>query len=203
MSMISGGNLSPSSGPNPPRSRLGVVVLVGVLAVVLFGAGVGLSVLLRGGTDEAAQPVAEPTCVTTTTVPEVTLPKPGTVSVNVYNATDRSGLAASTGVALKGRGFNVGEIANDPLGKNIKGVAQLRYGTKGESNAELLVFYFPGAKLVADDRTDASVDVVLGAKFDSVESTKKVRKATTKPVVTSEPPGCASSPASPGNDSTS
>jgi hypothetical protein len=203
MSMTSGGNLSPSSGPNPPRSRLGVVLLVGVLAVVLFGAGVGLSIVLRGSGGDSAAPVAEPTCVTTTTVPDVTLPKPGTVSVNVYNATDRSGLAASTGVALKGRGFNVGEIANDPLGKNIKGVAQVRYGTKGETNADLLVFYIPGAKMVQDDRTDASVDVVLGAKFDSVETTKKVRKAMTTPVVTTEPPGCGSSSASPSGDSSS
>ncbi|HET8971569.1 MAG TPA: LytR C-terminal domain-containing protein [Candidatus Nanopelagicales bacterium] len=169
-----------------------MVVLVGVLAVALFGAGVGLSVLLRGGDGEGAVPVTTPSCVTTTTVPGVALPKPGTVSVNVYNSTDRAGLAAATGVALKGRGFNVGEVANDPLKKNVKASAELRFGTKGEKNAALLVYYVPGAKLVQDDRTDASVDVVLGAKFTSVTSSAKVSKNLAEPVVTSTGPGCSS-----------
>ena len=198
--MITGGGYGQTGGP-APRSRALTVTLVVLGAIVLFGAGVALSWFLRGGNGGggAAGPTsgASPTCVATTTVPGVGLPKPGTVSINVYNATDRTGLAASTAGVLKGRGFTVGEIANDPLGKTVRPSAELRYGPKGEQNAKLLSFYIPGAKLVQDDRTDASVDVVLGEKFKAVRSPAQVQKALTTPVVTRSGPGCSSSPAAP------
>lgn len=200
MSMISGGGGLGQTGGPAPRSRALTITLVVLGAIVLFGAGVALSWFLRGGSgDGPAAPTApvSPTCVATTVVPGVGLPKPGTVSINVYNATDRTGLAAGTAGVLKGRGFTVGEIANDPLGKTIKASAELRHGPKGKANATLLSFYIPGAKLVADDRTDASVDVVLGEKFKAVRSPAQVQKALTAPVVTKSGPGCTSSPAAP------
>lgn len=198
MTMMSGSNLNPSGGPAPARSRGLTVALVALMAVVLFAAGVGLSWLLRGGNDSgAAAPDASPTCVTTTTVPGVGLPKPATVSVNVYNATDTSGLAARTGITMKGRGFTVGTIANDPLGKTVNVSAEIRYGPKGAKNAELVQFYVAGSKLVLDERTDASVDLVLGEKFKSVRSADAVQAALTKPVVTSTGPGCAKTPKAP------
>ncbi|NED06084.1 LytR C-terminal domain-containing protein, partial [Streptomyces sp. SID6648] len=42
------------------------------------------------------------------------LPKPGQVTVNVLNATTRSGLAQKTADELKKRGFRVGEVSNAP-----------------------------------------------------------------------------------------
>ena len=199
MTIMSGSNLSPSGGPAAGRSRGTMIALVALMAVVLFAAGVGLSWLLRGGNDSGAAPGAgaSPTCVTTTTVPGVGLPKPATVSVNVYNATDQSGLAARTGITLKGRGFTVGTIANDPLGKTVNASAEIRYGPKGAKNAEMVQFYVAGSKLVLDQRTDASVDVVLGEKFKSVRTADAVQSAMNKPVVTSTGPGCAKPPAAP------
>lgn len=193
MTMMSGSTLNPSGGPGPQRSRATMVALAVVLALVFFGAGVAVTYLLRGN-NQAAGPGPSPgaSCVTTSARPGVTLPKPGTVSINVYNATTRSGLAHRTAVTMTGRGFVVGKVANDPLGKNVTGVAELRYGPTGEQNAALLAFYFPGAKLVNDGRTDASVDVVLGAQFSLVPSAAAIQTALAKPVPVVSGTGCAS-----------
>ena len=63
------------------------------------------------------------------------LPNPRTVKVNVYNATKHRGLARSTSVELAARGFAIGTVANDPLNKLIVGTAEIRYGSKGASQA--------------------------------------------------------------------
>ncbi|HEY7858599.1 MAG TPA: LytR C-terminal domain-containing protein [Candidatus Nanopelagicales bacterium] len=192
MTMMSGSTLSPSGGSGPPRSRGTVIALVVVLALVFFAAGAAVTYLLRGNKNAAALPAPAASCVTTSARPGVTLPKPGTVSINVYNATNRSGLARRTATTMTGRGFTVGKVANDPLGKTVTGVAELRHGPTGAQNAALLAYYFPGATLVSDGRTDASVDVVLGAKFTIVPSATAVEVALAKPVQVTSGPGCQS-----------
>ena len=201
-----------SSAPGPRSSRrqptrrtpwLGVV-LIGLALVLLFGAGFGLSRLIRnassGGdaspTTGSSQSTNNPEpCITTTVIPGADLPKPDTVTTNVYNATDRAGLAASTADALKGRGFLIGTVANDPQAKTIAGVAEIRYGTKGELAAKLMSFYLPGAALVNDGRADTSIDTVLGAAFVSLAPQADVDKALTEPSPSASGPGCSSSAA--------
>jgi hypothetical protein len=180
------------------------VVLIGLALVLLFGAGFGLSRLIRnassGGdaspTTGSSQSTNNPEpCITTTVIPGADLPKPDTVTTNVYNATDRAGLAASTADALKGRGFLIGTVANDPQAKTIAGVAEIRYGTKGELAAKLMSFYLPGAALVNDGRADTSIDTVLGAAFVSLAPQADVDKALTEPSPSASGPGCSSSAA--------
>lgn len=201
-----------SSAPGPRSSRrqstrrtpwLGVV-LIGLALVLLFGAGFGLSRLIRnasnGGdaspTTGSSQSTDNPEpCITSTVIPGADLPKPDTVTTNVYNATDRAGLAASTADALKGRGFLIGTVANDPKAKTITGVAEIRYGTKGELAAKLMSYYLPGAALVNDGRSDTSIDTVLGAAFVSVAPQADVDKALTEPSPSASGPGCSSSAA--------
>jgi len=172
--------------------------------VLLFGAGFGLSRLIRnassGGdaspTTGSSQSTDNPEpCITTTVIPGADLPKPDTVTTNVYNATDRAGLAASTADALKGRGFLIGTVANDPKAKTVTGVAEIRYGTKGELAAKLMSYYIPGAALVNDGRADTTIDTVLGAAFVSVAAQSDVDKALTEPSPTASGPGCSSSAA--------
>jgi hypothetical protein len=172
--------------------------------VLLFGAGFGLSRLIRnasnGGdaspTTGSSQSTDNPEpCITSTVIPGADLPKPDTVTTNVYNATDRAGLAASTADALKGRGFLIGTVANDPKAKTITGVAEIRYGTKGELAAKLMSYYLPGAALVNDGRSDTSIDTVLGAAFVSVAPQADVDKALTEPSPSASGPGCSSSAA--------
>jgi hypothetical protein len=83
-------------------------------------------------------------------------------------------------------------VANDPLGKSVKGVAEVRYGPSGAEGAKLLVYYVPGAVLVADQRTDASVDLVLGEKFKTIAAQKAVDTALVKPTPIATGAGCVS-----------
>jgi hypothetical protein len=176
--------------------------LIGLALVLLFGAGFGLSRLIRnasnGGdaapTTGSSQSTNNPEpCITTTVIPGADLPKPDTVTTNVYNATDRAGLAASTGDELKSRGFLIGTVANDPKAKTVTGVAEIRYGTKGELAAKLMTFYIPGATLVNDGRGDTSIDTVLGAAFVSVAAQSEVDKALAEPSPSASGAGCSSS----------
>jgi hypothetical protein len=192
--------LQSSGAGRTKRGLLGTIVLILLGAVVLFVAGFGIAWIMRGGSESTADdgPTTEPLpCTTVTVVPGNGLPKPGTVTTNVYNATDRVGLAAETAAELKRRGFGIGKIANDPLGQKVRKSAQIRYGTQGQPAAELMQFYIPGSVLVADDRKDATIDTVLGEQYEDIASPAKVQKALTAPSPSPSGPGCASGTAQP------
>lgn len=193
MSMISGSVLGPQ-GDRPRRGKpWATAILIILMMAVIFGGTYGAVVLLRGGGTEPAPTTTTPAvCVTVTVTPAAALPDPAQVTVNVYNATDRAGLAKRTADELKARGFGIGTVANDPLGATIAGVGEIRYGVDGEDNALLLKLYVPGAKLVADDRTDTTVDLALGQKFKAVRAQDKVDAALASPVARPSGPGCAS-----------
>lgn len=194
MSMLSGQGLGPAGDRPRRRHPVTTTIIVVLMMVVLFGATFGIVRLLRGnGSDQASPgPTTPAPCVTTTVVPGVALPKPGTVTSNVYNATNRAGLAKRTAADLGSRGFKIARIANDPLGRSITGVAEIRYGTAGLSNAQLMKYYIAGAVLVQDARTDATIDVVLGAKFKTVTPQAKVDAALKKPTPVASGAGCVS-----------
>jgi hypothetical protein len=113
-------------------------------------------------------------------------PTPGDVTINVYNSTARTGLAASAASELQKQGFDVATIDNDPLGKTLLGVGEIRYGQSGLEGALLASKRLPGSKIVLDDRMDASVDMVVGKQFRSVKVPPKV--APSKKAVSA--PGC-------------
>ncbi len=199
----------PSTGPRPSnrhrrrQSPVVGVILVIVGMVVLFGAGYGLSRIIQGssgggesassssatGGETSTAPEPEP-CVTVTVTPGAGLPSAAQVTTNVYNATDRAGLAAGTAEQLQVRGFVIGKIDNDPLSKTITGVAEIRHGPSGESAARLMAFYLPGAELVDDGRKDATIDTVLGAAFTEVAAQSEVDAALAAPSPSPSGPGC-------------
>jgi hypothetical protein len=196
MSMLSGTVLGPSGDGPRKRHPVATGAIVVLMMAVLFGATFGAVRLLRGSsTPEVTGPTAAP-CVTTTVRPGLVLPKPGTVTTNVFNATDRAGLAKKTSTDLKSRGFLIGRVANDPLGKTVATVGEIRYGPSGKANAQLMSYYVVGATLVLDQRTDATIDVVIGAKFTAVAPQKTVDAALAKPVPVESGAGCASPSAS-------
>ena len=57
---------------------------------------------------------------------------PANTRVNVYNASDRVGLAGSVSRSLRERGFVIGKVANDPSSRKAPKVAEIRYGAKGD-----------------------------------------------------------------------
>ncbi len=118
----------------------------------------------------------------TSTTPSCTapsLPPVSDVTVNVYNSTARAGLAGTTARSLRQQGFVVAQVENDPLNKQVAGVAEIRYGTAGSAKAQTLALRFPGAVLVDDGRGGEMVDVAVGDGFTAVGT------ATSAPTPTS------------------
>jgi len=120
------------------------------------------------------KPLASPACQV---VPPVNALIPRAVTLNVYNSTDRAGLAASVAKSLRTQGFKVADVANDPLGRPISSVGEVRHGPTGTAAATLAAQRLLGAKLVLDSRTDASIDFVLGTKFTALSVPPKVTPA--------------------------
>jgi len=188
---------NPIRRQKPARPRWLVIVLIVVAVLVVVGVGYGLLSLVRGSGDPAAsdEPVALPSpCVTTMVTPADVLPKPAKVTVNVYNATETAKLARKTANAIEKRGFRIGDVANDPVGKPITGVAQLRYGPKGAEEAQLVLLYVPGAELVELDRKGRKVDLAVGDGFTALAPEPEVAAALAQPSPVASGPGCPASP---------
>lgn len=183
---------SPVRRRKPARPPWLIALLIGVAVLVVLGIGYGLISLVRGPGDEAAaEPTPIPTpCETTYVTPAESLPKPAKVTVNVYNATDTSGLASATATDLEKRGFVVGKVTNDPVGKPIPGVAQIRFGPKAAKQAELLLIYVPGAELVELDRSGRKVDLAMGDAYDGLAPEQQVNAALSAPSPVASGIGC-------------
>lgn len=201
---------TPAPGPRQSRSHRRrrspaiSIVLVIVGMVVLFAAGFGLSVIIRGagsGSDAGGGGTTPPgptgsatdtpsPCVTITVTPGAGLPNPSQVTTNIYNSTDRAGLAASSAEELQTRGFIIGTIDNDPLARAVSATAEIRHGPSGLASAQLMTFYIPGSVLVDDARTDATIDTVLGQAFTAIAPQSEVDAALLAPSPSPSGPGC-------------
>jgi hypothetical protein len=104
------------------------------------------------------------------------------VTLNVYNATDKPGLAIDVTNVLKNRKFKVIKTGNDPLKKAVASVAALRYGPKAVGKAWLVRAYFLNEAKVEFDikRTDDTVDIVLGTKFLQLATQTEVKQSLTQ-----------------------
>jgi hypothetical protein len=121
-------------------------------------------------------------------------PEPAAVTVNVYNATEREGLAADTADALAERGFTVGEIANAPddLRGRVDGTGLLLAAPAAEESGALRVLATQvegtgtGAPLPDEAAAGAdpatTVDLVLGEGFtaltDRAEADRRLAELT-------------------------
>jgi hypothetical protein len=98
-------------------------------------------------------------------------------TLNVYNSTQRHGLAAHTAAELKQRGFVIGQVTNDPLKATLAIAAQVRGGKSQAAEERQVAAEVPGAQIQTDSRNDPSVDLVLGTGFTSLASTQQVTSA--------------------------
>lgn len=87
---------------------------------------------------------------------------PSNVSLNVYNATSRVGLAGAASKVARDRGFTVKSVGNDPKKASIKQTAQVRFGPAGAASAKLVLSHVRGAVGVNDKRAGDTVDLVIG-----------------------------------------
>ncbi|MGX4690896.1 LytR C-terminal domain-containing protein [Streptomyces sp. JNUCC 63] len=109
-----------------------------------------------------------------------TLPKPGQITVNVLNATPRSGLAKQTADELKKRGFRIGQVGNasKEFDKKVKG-AGILLGPASSLNTSLpvLATQLAGAESRTDTRKGAEVDLIIGTGFKELTQQAAAEKA--------------------------
>jgi hypothetical protein len=152
------------------RSRLPLLVTVLALAAVAAAGWWWWT----GRADPAveAQPTIHHSCPAPTPLPTPVAIR--LIHVNVYNATDRRGLATEVAVTLRRRGFHVRAVDNDPLHRTVSGVAEVRTGPRGAGAARTVaaqVGAAPGVAVVPDSRAGTGVDLVIGNGFRSLRST--------------------------------
>ena len=177
-------------------ARKPLPALAFLLALSILTALVWWRVLHRSDSSKAAS--SPPSCTASATPTVSVVPAPGAVTVTVLNSTDKTGLAAQVTGFLTTDGFKTGTPTNDTSARSpVAGVAEIRFGPTGAAAAKLLMFYVPGATLVPDaTKTDASIDLAVGAKYTAVASTTDVAKALTSAKLSQLPPPASSAPAS-------
>ncbi|GAA0660531.1 LytR C-terminal domain-containing protein [Kitasatospora atroaurantiaca] len=206
------GNSYPRLGRPPRRSRKILALIGSLLALALIGlGGVQLVDIFTGkGRHSSAQACATPAATTSgkplaapasgpgasgspaAAATSTAIPQPQAVTVNVYNATGKAGLAARTADELKKRGFTIGKVGNAPaaLDKKVPGTVQVVSGPAGLGAATLLGSQVAGSAGSADARTDASVDFVLGDTFAALLDPTQAASAleiATKPSPSASP----------------
>ncbi|MFJ2216664.1 LytR C-terminal domain-containing protein [Streptomyces sp. NPDC101062] len=170
-----------------PRHRRRIV-LAAVAAVVALGlAGWGTLQLIdvfsgdstktttaSGRTTPDCKPSPSPT------TPAKALPKPEQITVNVYNATSRGGLAKTTADELRKRGFVIGKVGNAPetYDKKVPGTGMLLGATTvSDSALTVLGTQLKGATPKADTRTTKDVDLIIGSAFKTLNVQKDADQA--------------------------
>lgn len=142
------------------RRRRSIITVSLVILMLFFTAWYAMS-YIRADDPRSASPATSSTTSSCDLAPK-------DVEVNVYNATNRAGLAAQVAGDLRKRGFAVKTVANDPKRAQLTGRGELRYGNKGKSGAELVDNNVGTFARQVDERTRTSVDVVLGPEFDGL-----------------------------------
>ncbi|MEV1080916.1 LytR C-terminal domain-containing protein [Streptomyces sp. NPDC050211] len=167
------------------RGRLVAGVVASVAALGLVGWGtLQLIDLFSGGGDSASAAGTKSDCSSKASPsPSATaaVPAPGKITVNVLNATTRSGLAKQTADELKKRGFRIGDVGNATaeFDKKVKGTGLL-LGPASALNTSLPVLATQLS--TAERRTDAArkgtaVDLILGNGFKALTTKKDADKA--------------------------
>ncbi|WP_157968535.1 LytR C-terminal domain-containing protein [Streptomyces geranii] len=190
-----------------PRGRrrvvLGLVASVAALGLIGWGTLQLIDVFTGGGSKAtAAGPKSD--CATKATPSPTpaapkTLLKPGQITVNVLNATPRSGLAKQAADELKKRGFRIGDIGNatKAYDKKIAGTG-IVLGAKSAARAALPVLgtQLAGAQLKTDARASATeVDLLIGTKFTALTNKPEADQALAAlanpaPTPSGTPKGC-------------
>ncbi|MCS0601602.1 LytR C-terminal domain-containing protein [Streptomyces sp. LP11] len=197
------GDTYPRMRPHRRLGRLVAAVVASVAALGLVGWGtLQLIDVFTGGGGKATAAGHKKDCAIKTAAAAASVrgnvPAPGTITVNVYNATKRGGLAKTTADELKKRGFRIGDVGNasKEYDKKVKGAGVL-LGAASAQNTSLPVL---GTQLAgAERRTDparkaATVDLIIGDAFKGLATPADAARALTtlsKPTPSAAPEkGC-------------
>ncbi|QDY77727.1 LytR C-terminal domain-containing protein [Streptomyces qinzhouensis] len=185
----------------PYRRRIITVAIAAVVTLGLAGWGtVQLIDAFDGDSEKETTASRKPGCVPAKkggpSAPPPRPPlglKPAQVTVNVYNATPRGGLAKAAAEELKARGFTIGKVGNATADydKKIPGTGLL-LGAPGATKGTFSVLgtQLPGAPAKTDTRTTADVDLILGTTFTTLAPRPAADKALTILANPIRPPAC-------------
>ncbi|GAA1941223.1 LytR C-terminal domain-containing protein [Nocardioides marmoribigeumensis] len=151
------------------------LVLFGILAVGVVVGWHAVSEPVPSLTQE--EPSAGPSCNAGLAPGDVV--RTGDVTVSVFNAGNRSGLADQTLGQLTARGFLAGDVGNAPAdAANVKFVRVLA-PSKNDPAAQLVARQFGPQTLVQPTRTDLGpgVDVIVGDRFVGLAKAPRQLKA--------------------------
>lgn len=176
------------TGARPVRHRGTSRRLVAVvLLLALLGAAGWLSWEYAGGRSGDVRTAPTHSCPAPSPTPTVVAA--GAVKVNVYNSTDRRGLAARVAKQLERRGFRVRRVDNDPAKRQVTGPAELRHSDAGADAARTVAAQVGTVVTVPDQRPGGSVDLVLGAAFTDLLPVAEA-DAALSPTPEPRPAGC-------------
>jgi LytR cell envelope-related transcriptional attenuator len=164
-------------------THLKTLLTLGVLAVLLLvGVTWGWSAMTTPFPHKAETKV----CIPTTVEPgdRVAAPK---VTINVYNASDRVGLADRTMAAFEAQGFGPGKVANAPKGTVVR-YAQIWTHEPQNPAVKLVASRLgPKAHILGKDPLGPGVTVMVGAGFDKLHNGKSSGKVTQAAQICSPP----------------
>jgi hypothetical protein len=162
-------------------SLVAALAVVGLGAVAVYTDAIKAPFLDRGFVTPSA-------ATTASTLPPPPCPPDGAVplaydqvTVSVYNASDRTGLAGTTADVFAARGFAIGSTGNYPA--SIPLPVEVFFGQSGVAAAYTVAGQLLEPRLVLDTREDASVDVVLGADFAGMIPADQVTLDPSAPLV--------------------
>ncbi|WP_033285567.1 LytR C-terminal domain-containing protein [Streptomyces sp. NRRL F-525] len=193
-----------------PRRR-GRLVLMVVASVAVLGVGgwgtLQLIDVFTGGGKQAAAAGPKAACATkaspsasTGATTDSAVPKPAQITVNVYNATPRSGLAKSTADELKKRGFKIGDVGNASAqwDKKVKGTGVLLGPASAlDTSLPVLATQLTGAERRTEaTRKGTAVDLVIGTAFKNLTAKAAADKALAalagpEPTASASPKSCS------------
>src|SRR5471030_2732890 len=91
------------------RRRRRAAITLSLVGLLMIGTFMYAAAYFQGWVgNKTPKPVASSACQTVTPAQAL---KPSVVTINVYNATSRAGLAASTAKSLRTQGFKIGKVA--------------------------------------------------------------------------------------------
>ncbi|SED31827.1 LytR cell envelope-related transcriptional attenuator [Streptomyces sp. 2231.1] len=171
----------------PPRRRARLVAAVVASAAVLGLVGWGTLQLIdvfSGGKKSTASGTKTECRTKAAAAARVKdVPAPGGITVNVYNATARSGLAKRTADELKKRGFKIGDVGNaaKEFDKKIKGTGMLLGPvTAQDTSLPVLATQLADAERRTDaGRKGAALDLIIGDAFKELAKPAAAQQALT------------------------
>jgi hypothetical protein len=145
-------------------ARVRALVVIGVLAVVALS-----TVVWAIAQDDQSKPSTQANSCLNEAKVQTAIPPAASVKLRVFNATDRSGLANSAKTQLIAAGFR--NITTGNASDAVEATAEVRYGAAGVGAAYLVRAHVKNSTAAPDDRKDATVDLILGNDYTTVNIT--------------------------------